>query len=88
MLQDFVFSAEGFSFLQDFKDKFDCSFRIDEPSGDALILDAGDHSYKITDEESLEGFKAAVSESLETGKNLLVIRYKDSEIEYNEDADY
>lgn len=88
MLQDFVFSVEGFSFLQNFKDTFDCAFRIDEPSGDALILDAGEHSYKIKDDESIEEFKAAVAESLETGKNLLVGRYKDSEIKYNEDADY
>lgn len=88
MLQDFVFSAEGFSFLERFKDKFGCAFRIDEPSGDALILDTANHSYRIKDEESLESFKATVTESLEIGKNLLAIRYKDSEIKYDEGADY
>lgn len=87
MIQDFVFSAEGFGFLQDFKDRFDCTFRIDEPS-DALVLDAENHSYKVKDDENLDDFKAAVVESLATGKNLLMSRYQDSEMEYNEDADY
>lgn len=88
MLRDFIFSAGGFKFLESYKNKFDCSFRIEEPSGSAVILDVGDQSYRINDNEPLEDFKAAVEKSIETGKNLLVIRYKDSKIEYEEDVDY
>lgn len=88
MVIDFAFSAEGFSFLRKFKDKFDCTFRIDEPSGDALLLDIGDNSYRINADESVEEFKAAVMESLKSGKNLLLERYRDNKIKYEDDMIY
>lgn len=88
MIVDFVFSTEGFSIVQKFAEKFDCAFRIDEPSGDTLLLDVGNDSYKIKPDESIEDFKAAIAESLESGKNLLQERYKTGKIKYNDDMIY
>lgn len=88
MIVDFVFSAEGFSIVQRFAEKFDCAFRIDEPSGDTLLLDDGNDSYKIKPDESVEDFKAAITESLKSGKNLLQERYKSEKIKYNDDMIY
>jgi len=88
MPKEFIFSAEGFEFLGKFKNKFDCSFRIEEPSGSMVILDVGNQSFGIKEDESLEDFKAAVEKSLETGENLLAVRYKNFEIKYDEDVDY
>lgn len=88
MIVDFVFSAEGFPVVQKFAEKFDCAFRIDEPSGDTLLLDIGNDSYKIEPDESVEDFKAAIDESLKTGKNLLQERYKTSKMKYNDDIVY
>lgn len=88
MIVDFVFSAEGFAFMRDFKDKFDCTFRIDEPSGDTLLLDIGDDSYKIKADESVDEFKAAITESLKSGKNLLKEKYRTGKVKYNDDMIY
>lgn len=88
MVIDFAFSAEGFSLLREFKNKFDCTFRIDEPSGDALLLDIGDNSYRITDDENVEEFKTIVMESLETGENLLLERYQNNKVKYEDDVIY
>ena len=88
MVIDFAFSAEGFSLLQKFKDKFNCTFRIDEPSGDALFLDIGDDSYRINADESIEDFKATIEESLKAGKNLLLKKYQDNKVKYDEDMIY
>lgn len=85
---DFVFSVEGFSLLRKFKDKFDCAFRIDEPSGDALLLDIGDDSYRIKVDESIEDFKAVVEESLKSGRNLLLERYQSNKVKYEDDMIY
>ena len=88
MIVDFVFSAEGFSFMRDFKDKFDCAFRIDEPSGDSLLLDIGGDSYEIKADESVDEFKAAIAESLKSGKNLLQEKYRTGKVKYDEDMMY
>lgn len=88
MVIDFVFSVEGFSFLRKFKDKFDCTFRIDEPSGDALLLDIGENSYRIEADENIEDFKAAVTESLKSGENLLLERYQNNKVKYEDDMIY
>lgn len=88
MIVDFVFSTEGFSIVQKFAEKFDCAFRIDEPSGDTLLLDVGNDSYEINPDESVEDFKAAIAESLKSGKNLLQERYKTGKIKYNNDMIY
>lgn len=88
MLLDFIFSAEGFDFLNRFKNDFDCSFRIDEPSGSMVILETADSSYLIPDDENLEDFKLAVTKSVETGKNVLAERYKNSPVTYDDEAIY
>nr|DAZ64945.1 MAG TPA: hypothetical protein [Caudoviricetes sp.] len=88
MVIDFAFSAEGFLLLRKFKDKFDCALRIDEPSGDALLLDIGDDSYRISADESVEEFKTAVMESLKSGENLLLERYRDNKVKYEDDMIY
>ena len=88
MITDFIFSAEGFSFLRKFKEKFDCSFRISEPSGNEVILDVGDKSYSIKDDESIECFKEAINESMRSGKNILIEKYKKNEVVYDDDVIY
>ena len=88
MIVDFAFSTEGFSILQKFAEKFDCAFQIDQPSGDALLLGIGNDSYRIKPDESVENFKAAITESLKSGKNLLLEKYKSEKIKYNGDAIY
>lgn len=88
MVVDFAFTAEGFAILQKFNDKFDCRFRIDEPAGDSLLLDTGESSYRIDDGESIEKFKAAIEESLKTGKNLLLEKYKGNKVQYEDDVIY
>ena len=88
MIVDFIFSAEGFSFVREFAEKFDCVFRIDEPSGDSLLLDVGENSYRIKSDETVEEFKALITESLKSGKNLLRDRYKTGKVEYNDSMIY
>lgn len=88
MVIEFAFSVEGISLLRKFKDKFDCTFRIDEPSGDALLLDLGDSSYKINTDESVENFKVVIEESLKTGKNLLLKKYQGNKVKYEDDVVY
>lgn len=87
MIADFIFSVAGFSFLNAYKDKFNCSFRISEPSGSAVILDVGEKSYSIK-EGDVEDFKAAVTESLKTERNVLLAKFKDSEINEDDDVVY
>lgn len=79
MIADFIFSVDGFSFLAAYRNKFNCSFRISEPSGSAIILDIGEKTYTIK-EGDVEAFKAAVTESVKTGKNVLLEKFKDSEV--------
>lgn len=88
MVIDFIFSAEGISLIRKFKGKFDCIFRIDEPSGDALLFDIGENSYRINDDESTEDFKAVVMESLRSGENLLLKKYQDNKVKYKNDMIY
>lgn len=88
MVVDYAFSTEGFSLLRKFKDKFDCTFRIDEPSGDTLLFDVGDNSYRISTDDSVDEFKAVINESLKSGKNLLLERYKNNKVEYDDDMIY
>lgn len=87
MVTDFIFSADGFSLLQQYKDKFNCSVRIDEPSGESLILDAGNKSFRI-DGGTVEDFEATIIQSLETGENLLLEKSKGNEIKYGDDILY
>ena len=87
-MKKFIFSKEGHEFLKDFKEQFDCMFRIDEPAGENIIVDAGDLSYMIPNDESIEDFKAAVVESIKTGNNLVVEKYKSNLLEYENDIDY
>ncbi len=87
MVTDFIFSADGFSLLQQYKDKFNCSIRIDEPSGESLILDAGNKSFRI-DGSNVGDFREAIVRSLESGENLLFEKNKGNEIKYEDDVDY
>lgn len=87
MVTDFIFSADGFSLLQQYKDKFNCSIRIDEPSGESLILDIGDKSFYI-DGSNVDDFKETIAQSLKSGKNLLFEKNKGNEIKYEDDILY
>ena len=87
MVMDFIFSADGFSLLQQYKDKFNCSVRIDEPSGESLILDADGKSFRIAG-GTVEDFKTTIIQSLETGENLLLEKNKGNEIKYGDDILY
>ena len=88
MLIDFIFSAEGIPLIRKFNGKFDCAFRIDEPSGEALLFDVGENSYRINADESIEDFKAVVMESLKSGENLLLKKFQDNEIKYKDGMIY
>lgn len=87
MVTDFIFSADGFSLLQQYKDKFNCSIRIDEPSGESLILDIGNKSFYI-DGSNVDDFKETIAQSLKSGKNLLFEKNKGNEIKYEDDILY
>lgn len=88
MVVDYVFSDESFSLVRKFIERFDCTFRIDEPSGDALLLDIGDDSYRISADESADEFKKAIEESLRTGKNLLLDKYRANKVDYDNNMTY
>jgi len=88
MLQDFIFSSEGLNFLESYRNKFNCSFRIEEPSGNAVILDVGEQSFKVRDDEKLEDFKAIIMESLKSGRNILIEHCEPIETENYEDLVY
>lgn len=88
MITDFAFSVEGFTLLRKYKDRFGCDIRIDEPSGESLILDVGDRSYRIDNGMNIDDFKKTITESLEAGKNLLLEKLRDNEIKYRDDALY
>ncbi len=87
MVTDFIFSADGFSLLQQYKDKFNCSIRIEEPSGESLILDADEKSFRI-DGSDVDDFKEIIVQSLESGENLLLEKSKGNEIKYEDDILY
>ena len=88
MISGFVFSAEGLSFLKEFKEKFESIFRIDEPGGSDVVMDTDDYSYRIPDNGSLEEFKAAVDLSVKTGENHVAKLYSNNRIEYDEETLY
>ena len=75
MLLKFIFSKDGFSFLEQFKTIFDCQFAIDEPSG-FPVLDYEGKRYRIPDNQTVECFKEEVIESVKTRKNLLAEHYE------------
>lgn len=81
MVTDFIVTADGFSLVRQYEDKFNGSIRIDEPSGELLILDIGNKSFRIAD-SSLDDFKETFIQSLESGKNLLLEKNKGNEINY------
>lgn len=85
MVSEFIFSKEGNMFLDEFKTKFGCRFRHDEPGND-LVFDVGEKTYKIPDDETQENFKSLVLESVKSNQNLLTNQY--NIVEYVEDADY
>ena len=87
MIIDFIFTADGFSLLQQYKDKFNCSVRIDEPSGQSLMLDTGNKSFHI-DCSDIDDFKETIFQSLESGENLLFEKNKGNEIKYEYDILY
>ena len=87
MVTDFIFSAGGFSLLQQYKDKFNCSIRIDEPSGESLILETDEKSFRI-DGSSVDDFKEIIVQCLESGENLLLEKSKGNEIKYEDDILY
>lgn len=86
MITDFIFSNEGFSFLKSYMDKFDCSFKIPEPSGNKVVLEINGKWVEIKESEDVEAFKAAINESIRSGKNMLLERYKGSEIIFDDDV--
>lgn len=90
MIIDFIMSIDGMKFLDNFKEQFDCNFRIAEPSGTDLLLDVGEKTFKIPEDESIDEFKAAVITSVETGENILIERYKHYEVDdaYESDIEY
>lgn len=88
MIIDFALTAEGFTLLQKFSSKFNCRLRIDEPDGNELLLDTGEDSYRINMGENVAEFKAVIEESLKTGKNLLLEKYKGDKVHYAEDVLY
>lgn len=83
---EFIFSKEGYKFLNKYKEMFDCGFRIDEPDGTAVLVDIGDDTFEIPEEESIEDFKALINESISTGRNFLESKY--SKVEYDNDMIY
>ena len=85
MLLEFIFSGEGILFLDQFKAKFGCRLRQDEPGND-LVFDVGEKTYKIPEELTLDKFKSLVLESIKTNKNLLVKHC--NIVEYEENVDY
>ena len=79
MLQDYIFSDDGFSFLRKFRQRFDCMFRLEVPGG-MLVMDEGDDAYKLPESMTTDEFKKLVGESISVGKNL--VKLKCSKIEY------
>ena len=88
MLLNYIFSDAGFEFVKDFCETFDCSFRIDEPAGEDLVIDVGEKTFKIPSSETVDDFKKAVSESVKTGKNLIAERYAKFPVYYEDGYDY
>lgn len=88
MVVDFFVSCEGTALLREFEDKFDCGFRIDEPGGDTLVFDIGENTYEIPLDERLEDFKAVIQQSLKSGENLLLQRYSNNRIRYEDNVIY
>lgn len=86
MVTDFICSADGFSLVQQYEDKFNCVIRIDEPSDD-LALDVGNKSFRI-DSSDIDDFKETIIQSLESGENLLFEKNKGNEIKYEDGVLY
>lgn len=70
-----------------YKKKFDCAIRIDEPSGNSLILDAGRKSFYI-DCSNVDDLEDMITQSLKTGKNILLEKSKMNEVKYDKNVLY
>lgn len=88
MVVDSFVSCEGTALLREFEGKFDCGFRIDEPGGNTLVFDIGENTCEVPPDERLEDFKAVIQQSLKSGENLLLQRYSNNQIRYEDDVIY
>ena len=88
MLDNFIFSEEGFIFLKKYNDMFNVDFRIDIPDGEDVIFETKGTSYKIDKTLSTEEFKKIISKSIEENKNFLQQRFKDNVVKYKKDVFY
>lgn len=87
-VSEFVFSEEGYNFLSDFYNRFNCDFAYLEPGPNDLILFTQQACYKVPQQETVTDIKQLVKESLEKGENLFLKRYKDYKVTFSKGVDY
>ena len=86
---EFYFTEEGWRCVKDMCSAFGGSMGIHESNWTSMIYEIDGGVYSIPEEEDAADFKRAVEESLRTGKNMLLERYKQFPTEpYDDDSDY
>ena len=73
---DYFSTDEGFNYVWDACDRIGGKIFIDEDDYTRLLYDMGYEAYVIPEGETVDDFKRAVEDSLRTGKNMLLERYK------------
>ena len=53
-----------------------------------MVFDIGANTYEIPHDERLEDSKAVIHQSLKSGENLLLQRYSNNQIRYEDDVIY
>ena len=88
MLQDFIFSEEGYTFLKKYNDLFGVSFRMDVPDGENTIFERKEMSYRIDNNLSIGEFKKIIQQSIKENEDLLLQRFKNNVVKHKEDVFY
>jgi len=84
---EFYFTEEGRYYVKRVCNAFGGSLGIDDSDWTSVLYEIDGGAYAIPEEEDAADFIRAVEESLRTGKNMLLERYKQFPAEPYEDFD-
>jgi len=88
-LYELILADEGWSYVDSICEAFGGNIALDESNWMSVLYEVDGNTYAIPEEEDAEDFKRAVEESLRTGKNMVLERYKQFPSEpYDPDSDY
>ena len=86
---EFIYTDDGWNYAKSMCEAIGGSIGVEDSDWTSVLYEADGGVYSIPEEEDAADFKRAVEESLRTGKNMLLERYKQFPAEpYDDDSDY